>query len=307
MDTPFPIDDTTLHAYVDGQLPPAEAAQVARWLQDQPEAAARVQAWQAQRLGLQALHAQLLTEPMPAALLAALRPPPRRWPVRIGPWGPQALAASVLLVLGVALGAGLGWGLRPWVEGGGLAGVGLPRSGPGGGAGVVPVAALAAAPAYVRDAAAAHALYTPERRHPVEVGAEQQQHLVQWLSRRLGAELHLPVLTEQGYQLVGGRLLPAGEGAMGVVDAGSGAALSPQAVARAQFMYESAAGVRLTLYVAVAPGAHTPPAFRLGQVDAGAQRSLYWADGPFGYALTGALPADALTELALQVHRQIVR
>jgi anti-sigma factor RsiW len=203
----------------------------------------------------------------------------------------------VLLVLGVALGTGLGWGLRPWVEGGGLAQVRHP-------AGALPVAALAAAPAYVRDAAAAHALYTPERRHPVEVGAEQQQHLVQWLSRRLGAELHLPVLTEQGYQLVGGRLLPAGELAL---DAAPGAALAPQAVARAQFMYESAAGVRLTLYVAVAPGAHTPPAFRLGQVDAGAQRSLYWADGPFGYALTGALPADALTALAMSVHRQIGR
>jgi anti-sigma factor RsiW len=152
-------------------------------------------------------------------------------------------------------------------------------------------------PAYVRDAALAHVLYAPEQRHPVEVGAEQQQHLVQWLSRRMGVTLRLPVLIEQGWSLVGGRLLPAGEAPPGA---------DPVPIARAQFMYESPVGQRLTLYVAVASAhAPAPTAFALTQAGDGAQRSFYWTDGALGYALTSALPAAELAELARAVHRQL--
>jgi anti-sigma factor RsiW len=35
---------------------------------------------------------------------------------------------------------------------------------------------------FVRQAAVAYAVYQPEQRHPVEVAADQQEHLVQWLS-----------------------------------------------------------------------------------------------------------------------------
>ena len=48
-DSPIPEDD--LHAYVDGQLPPERHAEVARQLQEQPEAAERVAAYAAQRDG----------------------------------------------------------------------------------------------------------------------------------------------------------------------------------------------------------------------------------------------------------------
>lgn len=41
-------------------------------------------------------------------------------------------------------------------------------------------------------AAVAYAVYSPEKRHPVEVGADQEQHLVNWLSKRLGAILKAP-------------------------------------------------------------------------------------------------------------------
>ena len=39
-------------------------------------------------------------------------------------------------------------------------------------------------PGFVKRAAVAHATYSPEVRHPVEVGADQEQHLVAWLSDR---------------------------------------------------------------------------------------------------------------------------
>ena len=41
----------------------------------------------------------------------------------------------------------------------------------------------------------AYAVYAPEVRHPVEVAATQQEHLVQWLSKRLGRPLKVPDLT----------------------------------------------------------------------------------------------------------------
>ena len=79
--------------------------------------------------------------------------------------------------------------------------------------------------------AVAHAVYTPEVRHPVEVHADQEAHLTAWLSKRLGAPLKPPALADAGYQLVGGRLLPGATGSV------------------AQFMYEDASHQRLTLYV----------------------------------------------------------
>ena len=75
-----------------------------------------------------------------------------------------------------------------------------------------------------RRAATAHAVYTPEVRHPVEVAAEQEAHLVRWLSKRLGAPIRAPDLTEAGYELVSGRLLPGAR------------------AAAAQLMYETADG-----------------------------------------------------------------
>ncbi len=63
-----------------------------------------------------------------------------------------------------------------------------------------------------RVAAVAHAVYSPEVRHPVEVGADQEAYLVRWLPKRLGANLKVPHLAAQGYPLVGGRLLPGERG-----------------------------------------------------------------------------------------------
>ena len=49
-------------------------------------------------------------------------------------------------------------------------------------------------PAYVRSAINAHQIYVPERRHPVEVWADETPHLTAWLSNRLGAPISAPPL-----------------------------------------------------------------------------------------------------------------
>jgi len=256
-------DETTLHAWVDGELAPGRAAEVAQWLSEHPGEAARAAALQAQCASLRALHAQVLDEPVPRRLRQALRRPPLQWH-----W-PHALAAGVMLSLGLGLGYGLG------------------SRAPG----AWPQAAQAQLPVFVREAAAAHAVYVPEQRHPVEVAAQQQAHLVQWLSKRLGVQLKVPVLEAQGFHLVGGRLLPG--------EAGQ---------ARAQFMYQDPAGERVTLYVSVLSredgAAAAPPVAFHWTGDESAQ-GFYWIDGRQGYAVSAALPRERLYALAEAIYRQL--
>ena len=138
-----------------------------------------------------------------------------------------------------------------------------------------------------RPAALAHVVYSPEVRHPVEVGAEQVAHLVQWLSKRLGTSLQAPHLQTAGFQLLGGRLLP------------------DQGKAAAQFMYQDAAGRRVTLYVRKAVKGNQETAFRFAREEG--LSVFYWVEGEAGYALSGDLPKDDLLKLAELSYRQLDR
>ena len=257
-----PFDDNDLHALADGQLSPERAQAVRAQLgADQAE---RVAHWAAQRAQLQSLYASIATEPLPDVLLTAANRLQALQDRQTQLWRWGGMAASVLLAFG------LGWTLHgQWS--------GQPTSAP------LP---MASEQRFAQQAAVAHAVYQPEQRHPVEVDAAQQEHLVQWLSKRLGRPLKLPVLTPQGFELVGGRLLPGESGA------------------RAQFMYQNAAGLRITLYLGALNGAGVDEtAFRLyadGPVPA-----FYWLDQGFGYALSGSLGRDALLALATAVHQQL--
>ncbi len=143
---------------------------------------------------------------------------------------------------------------------------------------------------FVRQAGFAYVVYMPEKRHPVEVAAAEQEHLVQWLSKRLGRPLKIPKLDAQGFELVGGRLLP-GEGG-----------------ARAQFMFQNSQAQRITLYL----GAMKPSAANQGSQETqfrfepdGPVPSFYWAEQGFGYALSGPVSKATLMALADAVYSQI--
>lgn len=259
-------EDAELHAYVDGQLDAARRAAVRARLESDPEAARRVREWAEQRDALRALHAGLLQAPPPDHLLLAAQQLRRRGDelARWQRWG--GMAASVLVAFGVGWGGHAQWQTR--------------------------IADATTAPtvnAFARQALVAHAVFSPEVRHPVEVDAKQQDHLVQWLSKRLNRPLKLPNLAGAGYELVGGRLLSGGNGA------------------RAQFMFQNGSGERVTLYVGAVEGAGgggmTETAFRFTS-DAGVQ-SFYWVDDGYGYALSGKLPRQGLLQLAEAVYRQL--
>lgn len=299
-DTDF--DDATLHAYVDGQLPPERAAAVADWLLRHPRAARQVLDWREQREALQGLRREWLHEPVPPHLAAALKPAAAndsRWP--------RAWVAGLLLAVGLGAGAAGGWGGHAYWYGKKEAAELAAATAAARAAGRDPTI-----PEYVRDAAIAHVVYQPEQRHPVEVGADQADHLIQWLSKRLGQPLHAPVLRDYGWKLVGGRLLPAGDDPAAPAKTNASAATananSNAALARAQFMYENDAGERFTLYVSTgAASAEAPVAFRLMSRVEGGQttRSLYWIDGKLAYALSGNFDEKRLRVLADLVHVRI--
>ena len=281
---PAPPDDTELHALVDQRLPAAQADALRAAL-DAP-ARQQVAAWQRQRELLQALHRDWLERPTPDTVWHAGDRLQRRQGAQ-GRW----MAGVGMAALWV-LAFGLGWGLHG-LQGGGAAQV-------------------AAAPPlqFAHQAAAAYVVYQPEQRHPVEVAADQQDHLVQWLSKRLSRPLAVPKLQAQGFDLVGGRLLP------GVAPPSEPAALSPEGTdaapgqpgidvgVRAQLMYQNAAGQRITLYLGALDGAQ-PAAFRFDQQ--GPVSSFYWVEGGFGYALTGELPRPVLQTLATAMYEQLQR
>jgi anti-sigma factor RsiW len=137
---------------------------------------------------------------------------------------------------------------------------------------------------FARLAATAHAVYAPEVRHPVEVPASEEAHLVGWLSKRVGTTLKAPKLAPLGYELVGGRLLSGPQGPV------------------AQFMYQDGRGQRLTLYVSRQRGEPRDTAFRFSQEDR--VSVFYWVDGNFGYALSGEMKRDQLLQVAEVVYKQ---
>ena len=266
-------DQDRLQALADGRLPPVEAAELRARL----DAAGlqSVHAWQEQRQLLRTLHREVLDEQVPPALAQAARRAAgqRQQAERWQRWG--GMAATVLLAFGAGWAAHSQWDVS---SGGTGARTGRMAD-------------------FGRQAAVAHAVYSPEVRHPVEVPASEQEHLVQWLSKRLGRALKVPDLRPQGYELVGGRLLPGDQGA------------------RAQFMYQNARAERITLYVGAiaprlagaAPGTDTvqgdETAFRF-TTEAGAS-TFYWVDQGFGYALAGRLGRAELQPLADSVYRQL--
>ncbi len=256
----LPVTEADLQAFVDGRLPQSRRAEIEGFLAARPEEAARLTAYRAQGEQLRAAFASVLDEPIPERVTRSLHP--RRM---------RALRMAAAFAL-TALGGVLGWQLH---------GVFAERTAP----------PQAAAPlAY--DAAVAHATYSPEVRHAVEVGADQEAHLVAWLSKRLGARVRAPNLESVGYSLMGGRLLPGEQGIPG--------SMTPTA----QFMYQCKQGTRVTLYVRTGVREQNETAFRYARE--GNVGVFYWIDRSFGYALSSAdIGKDDLLKVANAAYAQL--
>jgi anti-sigma factor RsiW len=245
-----PVTEADLHAYVDGLLPPARAVDVEAYLAERPEEAARVAAYREQLLALRREYDAALDEPLPQRLHV-----PRYY------WA-RPLMRYVAVMAWLTIGGVAGWQLHAYTADKRIEST-----------------------AWARRAAIAHVVYSPEVRHPVEVAANEEAHLVQWLSKRLGTSLKIPNLGDIGYALVGGRLLPGDRGPV------------------AQFMYQDGKGQRLTLYVRVNSDDSRETAFRFAQEQG--VGVFYWLDRTLGYALSGEVDKSELLRVATAVYRQL--
>jgi anti-sigma factor RsiW len=141
----------------------------------------------------------------------------------------------------------------------------------------------ASKPELYQLAAGAYRLYTVQQKHPVEVWANEREHLQQWLAKCLNTPFVAPELAQQGYQLVGGRLLSNVSG--------------PAAL----LLYEGADKQRIVLYVAQSSAwGEGKAAFEA----VGDLRTFTWKNGPLWFSLAGNLNPDLMKSMAQSVNRQ---
>lgn len=254
-----PIPETDLHAFADGRLSAERAAEVRAWLAEHPDKAAEVVSWQRQNEALHDLFDATADESVPARL------DPHRI-ARMSAtgsgsgWHWPRLAAAAMVLL--ALGGAMGWTANAYL------------------AGPSDRAAL------IASAVSAHALFVKENRHAVEVAAADGEHLVSWLSNRIERPLTPPDLSADGFDLVGGRLLPGYDG--------SGPA--------AQLMYENAARERITVYVTAAlPDGRAEREF-ISRADL---EAFFWANERITCTVVGDLPEAQLRDVARKIYTQM--
>lgn len=254
-DRDSPVTEDELHAYVDGELPEDRREAVAGWLAGNPEQAALVATWLAQAESIRARYGAVAKEPVPARLtldniLRDGRAKGRSW---------TAWAAAAALVA-FFIGGAAGWTAR-------------------GASSAVPTGF----DSITAEALDAYKLYVVEVRHPVEVPGTERQHMTQWLSKRLGAELRVPDLQSLGLKLVGGRLLPGPTGAA------------------AFYMYEGTSGERFTIYCAKSGTGETALRFKSSDRVA----AFYWVDDKVAYVVSGPAERDRLETVTKSVYEQI--
>jgi anti-sigma factor RsiW len=249
IDRHAPVTEDDLHAYVDGEVSPERRAAIEAWLAGHPEDAARVAQWRAQADAIRARYGAVATERVPARLnLDKIVRARRSW---------RAMAAAAVAVAFLA-GAAAGWLAHR--------------------AALAPPSPVDLATA---DALSAHKLYVAEVRHPIEVKANEQ-HLLPWLSRRVGTTLRAPDLETFSLKLLGGRLLPGPEG--------------PAAL----FMYESPTGERFTFYASKAKAPRSALRYH-AEPDAAA---VLWVESDIGYVLSGPADRERLLRIAQSAYEQ---
>ena len=255
----LPVSEDDLTAFVDDRVPEDRRGAVERFVEANPAIRARVWADRAARDSLRRRLNPIAEQPIPNRLrvntILARRRDKTRGRIKLA-------AACVALLVG---GGAVGWEAHDVTQ------MRLSFS-------QQRVTSLTAA-----DAISAHRIFVVETVHPVEVGAAQEPHLIQWLSRRVGHRLAVPNLSEQGYVLMGGRLLPA------------------EGEAAAQFMYENGSGSRVTVYVRASSGDDTQ--FRF--VTAQGVSAFSWVDQGLGFALVGAMDRAQLLAIADVVYQQV--
>lgn len=274
------VEESELHALVDGELDAERRRRVEDHLLTHPEDAALVEGWRRQNAALRAAFEPIVHETLPHSLRdAAARPPaPAQGPIETGAvhWGRpgasrpaqrldelrasrrrRALLSTGLTVLAAAAVAGL----VALVYVGGHE---SPR----------PPAAALLTQSYAGRAGLTYATYAADPR-PVEIDISRRGELVAWLKERVGFS-RPPDLADLGLRLMGGRVAPGVAAPAGLL------------------LYERADGARLGLYFerAEAAGAPQSPRGGLGVT------AIEWRAGGFAFVLVGPFPPEEMQAAA---------
>jgi anti-sigma factor RsiW len=266
------IDEDDFQAFVDGQLPPDRRRAVMAYLASRPDEASRMDDYRTLSEALHLAYDEVLHEPLPKRLRIDHYRGQSSWAGRLTDWIGLARLGPVMRFAGVALllaaSGGGGWLMSERYNG-------APIETPG--------------MSFARQAANAHLVFAPDLRHPVEFGADQQDSLLLWLSERLGEALHAPNLQASGFNLVGGRLLPA----------------SGQPAA--QLMYENPDAQRVTLYIRArwATPLNGAQEGSVSFASEGAVSMVYWIEGKLAYALIGPMDREQLFSAAKTIQQQL--
>jgi anti-sigma factor RsiW len=268
-----PVTEDELHAYVDGTLTGSRRADVERELERNPDLAARVSDYFSLNGLLHDRYDHVLDEPLPARLRPETVAGGQSHRKREAANWPRFAGMAAALVIGV----GIGWGMRFGTNV-------MTASAPGT---AIHSASADGSELFAREAALAHVVYMPSVGRPANMSSRaQEQDFVQWLSNRLGTNVHPPMLEKSGFELSGGRLMPGDDG--GQV---------------ALFMYRNAQGERITLAISRRLVSTNTTAFRLYQD--GPVSVFYWIDGDFGYAVSGGIDRTVLLQVAHDVYSQL--
>ena len=251
------ITDIDLHAYVDGQLDEQARLRVEAWLGEHPEDRQKVEAWQAHADILRSTFAAYETSKDGDHAAVFRTSATRRW----APVLARAAAACIIFAAGAIAGQFMPL-LRDRQNN--------------------PVLASEVSDISTQ-AKSAYLIYASEKRHPVEVGADEQVHLATWLGKRLGYPFAIPDLASIGFDLVGGRLVP--------VSGKPGAML----------MYQDKAGQRVTVLIGHNAD-NRETSFRMASADG--IETFYWIDNELGYAVSGEITQAELLKIAQECYRQ---
>lgn len=249
--------DRDVHLALDGELLADEQADFEAWLDAHPEMKAKNDRFADDSARLRQLFAGVLDEPVPLRLTKQVTGGAGGRPIPTWARWRAAAAAAAIFVAGVGVGYFFAGAGRPQAE-----------------------------DRLAEQAIGAYVTYAADQPHAVEVDAGDRYYLDGWLSKRVGLKLVAPDLSAQGFDLLGGRLLPADE------------------KAAALLIYKDREGRQISIYVTATAehgtkGTYTP--------EVGGPSAVYWADKGFGCAIVGALPKEQMTEVARSAWRQLLQ
>jgi anti-sigma factor RsiW len=270
---PTSFSEEEIHAYVDGTLPDDARERIGHAIERDPALAARVNDYFSQNALFHEHYDRVLAQPVPERL----RPNTIRRTSRAAANWPRfaGLAAALVLGIGIGIGIGMGTGMQMRHDAPAqLASTANTRT-----------VGLDSTDAFARRAAFAHVVYMPAVDRPLELRTTHERDFVQWLTNKLGTDIHPPLLAQSGYELMGGRLLHDDHGTM------------------AMFMYRDAKGERVTLCISRRTQSADTTAFKLYRD--GPVNVFYWVDGKFGYAVSSGIDRGALLDLAHDIQVQL--